>query len=981
MSTPSGNFQPKTDELYCCVRESKIYDNKDKFTEFGLFSEQIFGPLRDYTCQCGIMKQNGERCQVCGVKYIKSEARDYTFSVIKLPFRIIAPQLFHILCKIDTSILKDLESYKLDMERVYQMVDEIEAGTYESTSQNVAIARGMISQFPQYKDMREVLVIPPNLRPVTGSAKKYLADSINDAYQSIIEQVNEYEKTVIKNNYHVMITQKIIYQNLYLNEIINKLSGKQGLIRQYMLGKRVDFSGRTVIVPDVTLPNDVVRVPYKILAKIFEPYIINKYSNVIQAYNDLTTFNKTGELSPELRKVINQICVNDKIPIIINRQPTLHRMSMRAYYPIPTDSKAMYIPIIITEGFNADFDGDQMAIYAPIIDEEIEEYMNKFINHRNQIQHGILKFISITQFAYGVYMMSKDDPVKNPRIEIKASETLDVIEKLFFEKGYDYSESIKIKLDDGAEYITTFGRYFLSMYLGEIITKPLNKSKFNEIVTRKLMKILDERQLSYDDLKFIDDLLVNHLANISPTISLRTLADIYYNEEFSSKLKELRESKSNSKYKEIEKELVEIIGQAPETQKMMNIIKSGAKGGIGSLKQLLVAKGYVVDVMGNKVPHYINGSLVEGLSPQDMYIMSHGSRKGSLDRSVNTATTGYLMRKIVFAIQDVEYDHSIEDCGAEPILEVTLTEDNYYAYIYKWFKTEDNDELIKLTLDNYKEYIGKTLFFRTPINCKSEKICQKCLGHYNNIFDSKYIGMISAQALGERVTQLTMRTFHTGGAVSDIREEIDPQYFSHVDNDYFAAQSFEIEEVDETEYEVGEELTQNLYFTLEDGTELMIPKSAILAMKLKPKMKITKGTKIFTIAGGASSVINLLDLVMGTIEHPDKHVESWRELYDLLFKAFYETEGIVSLHLEILISNMLRHPETNELARLSDEGLNNYYILSIKKIPILRRILTMGYQGFHGNLLKSLATSKDDKAPSILEKVILGVSKKNLGIG
>ena len=969
------------DEQYCCVTESKLYD-KESFMEFGLFSEQIFGPLRDYTCQCGTMKQNGERCQICGVRYIKSEARDHTYSVIKLPFRIIAPQLFHILCKIDTTIAKELESYKLDIQKVYDLVDSIKSDSYDSTSQNVIIAKGIINQFPEYADMREILVIPPNLRPVSGSAKKYLADSINDSYQSILEQVNEYNNSVVKNNYHVMITQKIIYQNLYLTEIINKLSGKQGLIRQYMLGKRVDFSGRTVIVPDVTLPNDVIRLPYKIIAKIFEPYIINKYSNVIQAYNDLNKFNKSGELTSELKKIINQICINDKIPVLINRQPTLHRMSMRGYYPIPTESNSVHIPIIITDGFNADFDGDQMAIYAPLIAEEIEEYMTKFINHRNQIQHGVLKFMSITQFAYGVYIMTKDNPVEKPRVSINGNEPNSIIEELFFEKGYDYSESIKVILDENTEYITTFGRYFLSIYLDTLITYPLNKSKFNDIITKKLMRILDNRSLCYDDLKPVDNLLTKHLADISPTISLRTVCDIYQNKEFTNTLDKLRNTKSNSKYKEYEKELLGIVNNSPETENIMNIIKSGAKGGISSVKQLVISKGYVVDVMGNKVPHYINGSLVEGLSFKDMYVMSHGARKGSLDRSVNTASTGYLMRKIIFAIQDVEYDHSNEDCGAEPILNITLTEDNYYAYIYKWFIVagSEDKELIKLTLDNYTEYLDKELIFRTHINCKSEKVCQKCYGHYNNIFNSKYVGIIGAQALGERVTQLTMRTFHTGGTVSDIREEIDPQYFSHVDDDYFNLTALEIEDIDDLEYEVGNELTHNIYITLEDGVELMIPKSAIMNVKIKPKSKITKGTKIFSLSGGASSVINLLDLVMTNIEHPDKNVKSWRELYDILFKAFYETEGIISTHLETLISNMLRNPDTNELARISPDGIDNYYILSIKKIPILRRILTMGYQGFHNNLLKSLATFKDNKESSILEKVILGVTKQSLGI-
>jgi len=968
---------------YKYVKDPEIYAKDNKYTEFGLFSEQIFGPVRDYTCQCGIIKQNGKRCPKCGVEWVPSSERDVRTSKILIPqeLRIIAPQLFHLLIKLDSSILKELESYKLEMKRVFDMIEQIQSGTYPSTSQKVREIRIMIEKYPEYLDLREITVIPPGLRPISGNSKKYLADQINDTYQRILEHIDEFNKSVSNRSidYHNMILQKIIYQELYLNEIINKLSSKQGIIRQKILGKRVDFSGRTVIVPDYSLPSDIIRVPYEILVKIFEPYILNKYSNIIQAFNDIEEFNRSGKLSNELKTVVNRICTEDKIPVIINRQPTLHRMSMRAYYPIPTTSKSIHIPVIIVDGFNADFDGDQMAIYAPLIEEEIKEYVEKFINHRNQIQHGRLKFSSITQFAYGVYIMSKDDPVENPRITIDGTASLEEIEKLFFEKQYSYSESILVKLKDSS-YITTFGRYFLSMYLGILIDYPVNKSIFDQIVTEKLLKILETRQLEYNDLQFVDLLLTKHLAEISPTISMRHLCDIYYNEEFRNTLNELRQTKANSQYKVLEEKLMNIIKSAPETRKISDILKSGAKGGFGSLKQLLVSKGYVVDVMGQKVPYYINSSLIEGLSFKDMYVMSHGSRKGSLDRSVNTATTGYLMRKMIFALQDVEYDKTIDDCGAEPLIEITLTDKNYQAYLLKYFVEKDDESktLKLLTQRNYKQYLNKTLIFRSPINCRSKKICTKCLGHYDNIFDSRYVGIIAAQALGERMTQLTMRTFHTGGVVSDVREEIDPQYFSHVDDNYFAAVPLEIDEVDE-EFDSGEELTNNLYFTLEDGTELMIPKGSILNINIRPRMKISKGTKVFTLVS-ASSVVNMLDIVIGALEHPDKHINSWEELYDLLFKSFYETEGIISLHIELLISNMLRVPEENKLARV-ENNLSDYYIMSIKKIPILRKILTMGYQGFHKNLLNALITnSEEDVEPSILEKVIIGVDKENLGL-
>ena len=964
------------------VLSSELYlPNSRTYHPNGSMSEQIFGPIRDYTCQCGIIKQTGERCPNCGVRWIKSDSRDTATSIIKFPFRIIAPQLFYLLLKLDPSIQKELETYKLDMQRVYDLVDSIKNDAYDGpkTQKYYAVKR-MIEAHPDFCDVRELVVIPPNLRPVTGGAKKYLSDELNHAYQSILEKIIAYNESTVKKPYHVAIIQKTLYESIYLQEIINKISTKEGYIRQNILGKRVDFSGRTVITPNNELPSSIIEVPYLILIDLFEPYIYYKYPNPIRAMDDLSQARETGEISDKLKQVVNIICYEDKIPVVINRQPTLHRQSMRAYFPIPTEKKAISINPIIVDGFNADFDGDQMAIYAPLIQEEIKEFAEKFINHRNQIQHGSLQFSSISQFSYSVYQMSRDNPnPDNVAFEIANQINLKDLEEYFFENINDYSATVKITLDDSVHY-TTCGRLFLTLYLQENIDYPMNKSKFNSVVTNKLLRILTTRHLEYSDIEFVDTLLHTHLLNIPITISIRTLCDVFSNDDYLELSKELQTTKSIKKTKELEEKMTQYLKNSDDMKPMLNIIRSGAKGGFSSIKQMCVSKGYVVDALNQKISYYISRNFIQGLSYNDMYYMSFGTRKGSLDRSVSTATTGYFMRKLVFAIQDAVVDYSVDDCGVEPILKIELTEENYKAYLMNYFKVEGSDELILLTVDNYKDYVGKVILVRSPINCKNkEGFCKKCYGKFEYLFtESPNVGIIAAQALGERATQLVMRVFHTGGVVSDARDEINKDYLIEVTDDFIVQKEFVVESIDFDEYIIDEELIQDLYITTTEGIELFIPKGSLMHIKLKPEQKITKNTKLFTLPKSqAKSITNIFDSVVEAIEQPNKSVKNWESLYQLLLDSFYYTEGIISKHLEVLVAQMMRDPLTKEPARLHD--IDDYILLSTKKLPLLRTILTFGYQNFHSNLIKSLVEANTDAKLSILEKLIIGVNKKNLG--
>lgn len=1040
------------------VKSPEIFlkgDKNEKFHPEGLFSEQIFGPLSNYTCQCNITRYNAEtvRCQKCGVKYSESTRSDQ-FGIIKLPFRIMGPQIFHLMLKYNPKYQTRLDRFETEViDEMFELLDALYFYNPDGTEtlipregeitnsaelpfidklnnqeKDVLLTpklmglKNMVKNNPYLLFKFNVAVMPPDLRPITGGKLNFITDEMNHYYQKILEHIHQLGQEEIKKfGYHRLIITKIIYQS-YIVECVDKIPSKQGYFRQKIYGKRVDFSARTVATIDCSLNMNQVKIPYEILAKIYSPFIFYSHPiGTMAAYNDVKNYIDNGILSAELKSTIDIIA--KRIPVSLNRQPTLHRPSLRAFEVIPSEGKTIRVNPFIVEGFNLDFDGDQMAVYAPVFEEEIYDMQHKLINHKNQIQPGTLKFASVHQFGYSTFMITKksvsadETPAKHFILNqpLNSFENITMIElahKEYLQSLYDNHKTMKKKIlnsywlpisysfeGDSEKRVTTIGRLIISLYLNTIVNEVINKRKFNEIVSNRLLNLMYEighKDFTYSHMKFLDTLLHKHLIQIPITVSLRDFTDIYKNEDYRDSVNKLISSRTSKDAKTYADEVEKIIkDNVDATGNLTDFIMSGAKGSFSSIKQLLGAKGTVMSPQGAMVPYFIKRNFTLGLSEKDMYIMSFGSRKGSLDRSVNTADTGYLTRKLIFALQEGEHDSTIDDCGTDRYLTVKLTEDLFNAYMFKNislfedFGKYKSTDVITLIPDNIKSFKDLEVKLWTQIHCKSKHYCKKCYGDYHKIFDSRYVGVIAAQVLGERCTQLTMRTFHTGGVAEDIRDFINKEFMRIEDDKIIANKKIILESV-ETENSLSDlamdyELEFDLYLMeKEKEAELQLPKGCVLNMTIENKTIIPVNAVIARIPSSkTSSITSVVDYIMKVIEKPEDGYR-FESLYQLLLDAFYHTEGIISSHIETVIAQMMRNP--NDITKFSrtSETPDLYKLVSIKEIPALRRLLGIGFQYFHKNLLVNMTQGYADKIEdddlTIMEKVISGVSLQNLGL-
>ena len=517
------------------------------------------------------------------------------------------------------------------------------------------------------------------------------------------------------------------------DHIIEKLSKKEGLIRSNILGKRIDFSGRAVIIPDPSLNIDECSLPYVMFLELFKLQIskklieLNRFkllNEAIDYIDDCISLNDNVlfKVCEELAK--NELC-------ILNRQPSLHRLSMVGFkIKISLDWVIKLHPLACA-GFNADFDGDQMAVYIPISDETKQEILDKVIITKNFTNPANMELSTIPSqdIVLGVYALSTS---KFPKLQT-------IVDC----KGEKVSESVKILND-----------CFPNDY--PLINYQVGK--------KELLKILNDIKEKYSEIdiaKTLDNIKVvgfKYSTIFGPSLSLESFGiknsgkvrDLIYKD--GTVLEQLNKLAS----KETEDFL-------KENFKYSYLIESGARGSWDQAKQIVFSRGYVSDFNGMIKETPIKHSLLEGLTQEEFFNSTYGCRKGLLDVALNTGTSGYLSRKLLFTGTNLELDDQLDDCGTTDYLTVYVSDDKKSKMLLERYFLNDKNELEKITKENRQSLIGKNIQLRTPIFCKSEKICKKCYGDLYKLIHSKFVGVIAAQSLGETNTQLILRTFHSSG--------------------------------------------------------------------------------------------------------------------------------------------------------------------------------------------------------------------------
>jgi DNA-directed RNA polymerase subunit beta' len=729
---------------------------KKKFHSKGLFSEQIFGPVRNYTCQCGVyhgVSKAGGTCSDCKVDIVNSDERRKRFARIGLPIPVVNPLFYDLLVELGGRNLKSAldDLMKNDKSVLYlrndEMVVTVNAETVPSGTQTwerveaimvliQTLTADMIqsgtSQWQIVMDninsllINQIIVLPPDLRPTSKSSGsgKDLMDKINRYYIQILTKKEAMKDTTInvqrdKSLYYTYFKQLQNDVSELYSRILEKMAKKEGLIRGNILGKRIDFSGRAVITPDPTLRLDECKLPYIMILEIFKLPIAKRIIEIgkFKLLNEAIDFVNEciDSQSPVLFKICENLTKNEVC--ILNRQPSLHRLGMLGFNIKVTLDQVIKIHPLVCPPFNADFDGDQMAVYIPITNEAKQEIRDKMFITKN---------------------------LNSPANEsLTTTPSQDVILGIYYATSFDR------------------GREEFNNCL------PYDYPEVNEVVNnKKLLSILNEIKDTYEDSDVI--IILDNIKKIGfkyATLSGCTLSLDECTVEGVTKLKKRIYTEDG-----IRRQLLSLYNPAVTEKLKENfaysyMIESGARGSWDQVRQLVLSRGFISNFDGEILPHPIENSLLEGLNQLEFFYSTYGCRKGLLDIALNTGTSGYLSRKLIFTCANLQIDEQLEDCGTTDLLPIEVTSERKARMLVNRFAlSEDEKSLYKITKDNYIDLVGKAIAIRSPILCRSPKICCKCYGDLHKKLNSRFIGIIAAQTLGERGTQLVLRTFHTSGS-------------------------------------------------------------------------------------------------------------------------------------------------------------------------------------------------------------------------
>lgn len=743
---------------------------KKKFHPAGLFSEQIFGPVRNYTCQCGTywgISKSGGTCKECGVDITNSDERRKRFAKIVIPIPVVNPLMYDLLVELggksfkraiddlmrnDQSVLyQDGEEFAVTvtpdsipegkpkwekLEAIHVLVEEITNLMIEDGLDEWKLIRKNMNNLL----INQIIVLPPDLRPAskTSGDNRQLMDKINRYYVQLLTKKEIMKETIIdiqrdKNLFYTYFKQLQKDVDELYTRILEKMSKKEGLIRGNILGKRIDFSGRAVIIPDPTLKLDECKLPYRMVLEIFKLPIAKR----ILALGKFRLLNKAIDFvdncidthSPVLFRICEEL-TEDEV-CVLNRQPSLHRLGMLGFKIKLTIDDVIKIHPLVCPPFNADFDGDQMAVYIPITEEAKEEIRNKILitNNLSSPANENLTTTPSQDVILGIYYLTSS-------------------------KFHEFSNKGKFK---GQEL--SWGRIEFNKSLPD--DYPVVDETVNE---KTLLQILNDIKNNYpkeETIEVLDD--IKKIGFKYATLFGCTMSLDDCKLEGS---KELREELFKSK--DIRDQLVavsdnKVIDFMKKNFKYSYMIESGARGSWDQVKQLILTRGFISNFEGQILPLPIKNSLVEGLNEKEFFYSTYGCRKGLLDVALNTGTSGYLSRKLIFTCANLQIDTDIVDCGTEDLLEVEVTTERKARMLVNRYQRVD-EKLELITHDNYKNTLNKIINIRSPILCKNPKICQTCYGDLHKSINSRFVGIIAAQTLGERGTQLVLRTFHTSGS-------------------------------------------------------------------------------------------------------------------------------------------------------------------------------------------------------------------------
>ena len=697
---------------------------------------------------------------------------------------------------------------------------------------------------PEWMVMSVIPVIPPELRPMVQlDGGRFATSDLNDLYRRVINRNNRLKRLlelgapeIIVRNEKRMLQESVDALidngrrgrpvtgagNRALKSLSDMLKGKQGRFRQNLLGKRVDYSGRSVIVVGPELKIYQCGLPKEMAVELFKPFVMKELVGRGLAHNIKNAKRMVEKLRPEVWDILEEVIADH--PVMLNRAPTLHRLGIQAFEPVLVEGRAIKLHPLVCGAFNADFDGDQMAVHVPLSPEAQAEarYLMLSVNNLLKPQDGKPVTVPTQDMILGSYYLTMD--VAGEKGEGLYCQDQD--EALLAYQNGDLGLHAKIKVRmtkeiDGVNKTktieTTVGRIIYNQVipqdLGFVdrndpehdfdleISFPVMKKNLGTIIAKCIDKHgLNVTAVLLDDIKALG---FKYSTKGAITVSVADVAvpaakkEILENSE--KQVEEIGKQyrrgliTEDERYSSIIKVWEKATNDVTEAMKdnfddlnpIFMMAQSGARGNMSQLRQIAGMRGLMANTSGKAVEIPIKACFREGLDALEYFISSHGARKGLADTALRTADSGYLTRRLVDVSQDIIVRE--DDCGTDEYIEIEDIKDGnqiietLHERLVGRFPHEDilnpetkevivgKDELITPTIADKIIAAGITkVKVRSVLGCKTKHgVCSKCYGMglatRKKVNIGEAVGIIAAQSIGEPGTQLTMRTFHTGG--------------------------------------------------------------------------------------------------------------------------------------------------------------------------------------------------------------------------
>mgnify|MGYP001581411769 FL=1 len=726
------------------------------------------------------------------------------------------------------------------VKHIEEILPDAGAAEREKLGKRLSVLRGMIraNVRPEWMFLTRIPVIPPGLRPMVAlDGGRHATSDVNDLYRRVINRNNRLkklleihapdvilrnEKRILQEAIDALIDNSIRHggaafsattqaRTRPLKSLSDNLKGKHGLFRQNLLGKRVDYSGRSVIVVGPELKLNQCGLPKHMALELFRPFVIGKLLAKELAYNIRGAGRLIDEGVPEVWAILEDV-IKDKY-VLLNRAPTLHRLGIQAFQPILIEGNAIQLHPMVCPAFNADFDGDQMAVHVPLSPEAQAEAREIMAAPKNILKPGNGEPVvasKLLDILLGTYWMTKE--VAGMKGEGMAFPTPNAAILSYDYRAVGFQAKIKVMPSDKEKY-AQFGGQLFETTVGRLLFNTVFPSDYPFI-----NYAIDKKSLA----KLVDDLIARYGLDKIPEIMDRiktfgfryvtqsgitwSLDDIRIPPQKDA-IVEVAQAKSDEIMKHWQEGLLSeeeryrmnievwhaaksdveklIPASLPANGPVQDMLRSGARGSLAQMTQMVGMKGLIASPTGETIELPVTKSMKEGLSPIEYFTTTHGSRSGLASTALSTAKAGYLTRRLFDVAQDVVVVE--EDCGTKEGLVIrresasgigTFMAKNINGrYLASDIEIKGKvlykkGQLLTETDSKSVEEAGaESVYVRSPIGCVSTRgICMRCygadLGTMKPVAMGEAVGTVAAQAIGEPGTQLTMNIKHAGGAAS-----------------------------------------------------------------------------------------------------------------------------------------------------------------------------------------------------------------------